>query len=231
MADTATGLTGPPRHTVGQVRLRLALALLWLVAVGATLLLYERERRIDYLYAAVAAGDVDSVHLVGGLPPGSSGSSSVRAEWRDGWFAYTASAYEVAPGSKLPVNPDGEVVLTPVRATLAQLESTVTVDQEEYRGGLTFVGDNIPTWLGATLLAGWLGLLFFLVNGPVPWRATRWAWFWLILSPLGQLAYLLLSGPTPGWPRPRRPERPLTGGWGFLLGVLLSSFSLPGWVW
>ena len=55
----------------------------------------------------------------------------------------------------------------------------------------------------------------------VPERATRWAWFWLQWNPVGVLAFLLLSGPVPGVPAPRPGARRLTGGWAFLLSLLL----------
>ena len=69
---------------------------------------------------------------------------------------------------------------------------------------------------------GALAGLWLLVAGPQPWRATRWSWFWLAAVPGGPVAFLLLSGPTPGV-RPPRPERPrLTGGKALLLAIGLS---------
>lgn len=77
------------------------------------------------------------------------------------------------------------------------------------------------------MVAGWLvfvasaATLLLLIGGPQPWRATRWAWFWLALpvAPLGLLAYFLLGGPL-GVARPRHPNRRLTGGWAFLLALV-----------
>ena len=37
-----------------------------------------------------------------------------------------------------------------------------------------------PAWLGVYLLVGGTAWLILLVNGPRPWRATRWARFWLV---------------------------------------------------
>jgi hypothetical protein len=67
-----------------------------------------------------------------------------------------------------------------------------------------------------------LSAFVLLVVGPQPWRATRWAWFWLLWTapPLGILAFLLLGGSTRLWP-PARAEARLTGGWAFLLTILL----------
>ena len=68
-------------------------------------------------------------------------------------------------------------------------------------------------------------------TGPDPWR--RWtaavAAFlvpvvaaWLLLPPVGSIAFLLLSGPTAGLPAPRNPRRRLSGGWAFLLSLPLT---------
>ena len=71
---------------------------------------------------------------------------------------------------------------------------------------------GLATWFGTVLLAG---------AGPQPWRATQWAWIWLILfgGPLGSVAFLLLGGPLGLW-RPRDLSRRLTGGWAFLIGLV-----------
>ncbi len=59
---------------------------------------------------------------------------------------------------------------------------------------------------------------------------TRWAGFWLITTPFGQILFLLMSGPTPGLRAPRDLNRGLSGGWAFLLSLVLSS-ALPVWWW
>jgi len=77
--------------------------------------------------------------------------------------------------------------------------------------------------LGVLRLAGWCAALALLLGGAEPLRATRWAWFWLLTVPyVGVPAFLLLSGPTPGLPGPRPGRHRLTGGWAFLLSVLLA---------
>lgn len=114
------------------------------------------------------------MRLVGGLSPGDTGYASVTARWDQGWFSYTAEVRETSGARGIPV-----------RATLAGIDDGLVVIEEDFPRGL-IVGDRrVPSWLGWSMLAVWLGLVFLLVNGPVPWRATRWAWFWLVLSPLG----------------------------------------------
>ncbi len=81
--------------------------------------------------------------------------------------------------------------------------------------------------MGGPVYVVLLGATLVLNGGPRPWRATRWAWAWLVLlvPPFGIAAYLALGGPT-GLFRPRDPRRVwLTGGWAFLLALLLGGGS------
>lgn len=87
----------------------------------------------------------------------------------------------------------------------------------------TLVGWHVPSALAWPLILLAVGSVVVLVAGPGPWRATRWAWFWLMSLPVGSFAFLLLSGPTPGLPRPRDPRRRLIGGWAFLLALPLEA--------
>jgi hypothetical protein len=69
----------------------------------------------------------------------------------------------------------------------------------------------------------WVVSLIWLIAGPQPRLATKWAWFWLFAIDPALVAFLLLE-PVPAWqpyPIPARPSR-LTGGWAFLLGILLA---------
>jgi len=81
----------------------------------------------------------------------------------------------------------------------------------------------VPQWAGAVAFFAAVGTLLCLVWGPTPWRATRWAWFWIIAHPLGPISapvFLLLSGPTPLLRAPKPGARRLHGGWAFLLAVV-----------
>lgn len=72
------------------------------------------------------------------------------------------------------------------------------------------------------LVLGALGAFLVLVLGPAPRLATRWAWFWLGSVPPLWLVFVLLE-PVPLWsrtPAPARAQR-LTGGWAFLIGLVL----------
>ncbi len=87
-------------------------------------------------------------------------------------------------------------------------------------------------WSGLAWVCAWLTMLFVLITGPQPRRATKWAVFWLFTLPggLGLLWALIreapwareaaqLPEPMPG-PAPGR----WTGGWAFIATALLSPF-------
>lgn len=99
-------------------------------------------------------------------------------------------------------------------------------------GGLpagTILGIEVPNPLADLAVILTFAGLVTLILGPQPWRATRWAWFWCNANPVGMAAFLLLSGPIPGLPPPRKINRRLTGGWGFLLMLVASgTFTLWG---
>lgn len=82
-------------------------------------------------------------------------------------------------------------------------------------------------------LAGLLALILLIV-GPQPRLATKWAWFWL--AGIGQPVWVLflVLEPVPLWlkgPAVRSGSR-LTGGWAFLLAIVLGlamSAFFPWW--
>lgn len=119
------------------------------------------------------------------------------------------------------------LLLKPREATLDDLP--VAVERGEI--GIEVLGMQTSWPVLAVFAAGCLATLWLLVNGPQPWRATRWAWFWLAAPPLGLLAFLLLSGPTPGLGITRPATKRLTGGKAFLLALLLSALVPAPWWW
>lgn len=94
-------------------------------------------------------------------------------------------------------------------------------------GGWSSYGNGVAIAVGLAIVA----TLFVLINGPEPRWATRWAWFWLIMSPALVVTlplFLIGSGPQRPWDTPTEPiGRRLTGGWAFLIAALvLGSFRL-----
>jgi len=242
---TDTPIVVAPRDTSkAWTSLRLALAGLWLVAAVSGYVLHERPSTLEDLYASVAAGEVASVHLVGGLPPGSTGYAELEVHWRSGHVPRIATVQVVrssgvgsngvasngegSSGADEMVSPppsDEAVTTDDVAHEVAIRDPAVHVVQSGFPSGFSFTsaifGWSVPTWVSSLMFVVWLGSLYVLIAGPEPWRATRWAWFWLGGVSVGSLLFLVLSGPTPALPAPRDPARRLTGGWAFLLSLVL----------
>ncbi|WP_344153672.1 hypothetical protein [Nocardioides koreensis] len=209
---------------------RLALLLGWALMVVIAVVVGERQSSLRDLQHAVAAGEVHEVRIAGGMSAQARGFSTVEVHWRRGLLGYTTTVIEARPLGRAPRGSErgeataviGEDLGTRLQAVRPGLE-VVTVDRTHRSTDL--LGWRLPDWTSWLLLALWVSTLLVLVGSPEPWRATRWAWFWLmcVATPLGMAAYLLLAGPTPLVPAPRNPARRLTGGWAFLLAAAISS--------
>ncbi|HET6910936.1 MAG TPA: hypothetical protein VFH54_16515, partial [Mycobacteriales bacterium] len=224
-----------PDATVPADRVRWALLLCWVLVVAATVLTGERASSWNEVESLVATGKVDAVRVVGELPERATGYGLVEVHWRHGLTGYRARVWQVrgrhGPGPDSLDEEVSTVLHQPPSTRLAALQPDLQVRREQQRSADSrLLGRMVPHGLG--LLAA---LLFFaglgvLIAGPQPWRATRWAWFWLQVPPVGSIVFLLASGPVPGLRRPRRPGRRLTGGWAFLLSIPLASV-LTGYRW
>ena len=178
---------------------------------------------------AVDAGRVHAVRLVGELPAGSSGFSLVEVHWRDGLVARVGQVRQVR--SDTPVSQGSgsseRLVVGDLSGELSRahpgLRVTSRPDTDRPSGiSGTVLGWQVSGRLALVTAVVWLATVALLINGPEPWRATRWAWFWLIANPLGaigSLAFLLLSGPTPLLPAAKVDGRRLHGGWAFLIAL------------
>lgn len=214
-------------------RLRLALVIAWLLLAAAVIGFGERTAPWQEVRGLVVSGEVDRVRVVGELPSGSTGYGVVEIGWRHGLIAHRAEVVHVrgsgevreartAAGEGVPLLRSSPTVL------LRDLQPGLAVTHQQRTSHGELLGWRVPGPLALAAFGLFLAWLGFLVTGPQPWRATRWAWFWLAIPPVGVLAHLLLSGPTPGIPAPRRPERRLTGGWAFLVYVAVTAALVNG---
>jgi hypothetical protein len=224
--DSWTAVRGPFWHVV-----RAGTALGWLLLVAAVLVTGERVTSVDALLAAAARGDVDEVRVAGHiLPPGARGSVTQELRWSDSGLHYLARIVQAHPrraGFRHRSDADHyPVVTTDAAAYLAERTEGVRVLRDGPRTDRMTSGIG-PFQVPDPVLDGlWLLLLatvLLLALGPQPRRATRWAWCWMVVgaAPIGIPAFFVLSGPLPLLPRPRPGTRVLTGGWAFLLTVLL----------
>lgn len=209
-------------------RIRLSLLAGWVALLVALLATGSAPGTWQDLRDQVAAGKVDGVRVIGELGPGSTGYSVVEVQWRDGLLQRRTEVVQLRGPNQLPDDAAADASAPVLRSapsrrlTALNDELQVTRDQSRQSHGELW-GWRVPTAVGLFGLVLWLLVLGRLIAGPRPWRATRWAWFWLLMVPIGAPAFLLLSGPTPGLPAPRRPGRRLTGGWAFLLAGLVAA--------
>jgi hypothetical protein len=210
-------------------RSRLLLVIGWGLWTVVALLVGERQVSLADLEAAVSAGAVHEVRVEGGLGPNGHGFSTVEVHWRRGLVGQTTEIIEARPRSRAPGRSDrGDataVIEGDLGARLSALQPGLRVEHVARTGAhSSFMGFREPGWVAWPLLGLVLATLMSLVGSPEPWRATRWAWFWLLAAnPVGVAAYLLLAGPTPLVPPPRNPARRMTGGVGFLLALILDA--------
>ncbi len=207
-------------------RARHALAVCWVLLIGTAVAVGARSASLSHLQGDLTEGGVRTVRVAGGLEPGARGYATQYVRWRQGPFGYEAQVLEVSPGRDVPAHGSeiSAVVRSDIGARLAGAHPGLRVVREEpARSGAGLLGWQVPVWVGLAGLALTLASLAVLIAGPQPWRATRWAWFWLLCSPLTSVVFLVLSGPTPLVPDPRNPARRLTGGWAFLLSLPLAA--------
>ncbi|MDO5534001.1 MAG: hypothetical protein Q4F65_05055 [Propionibacteriaceae bacterium] len=221
-----------PRHVAYYRYAVLAL----LVAVGIGILaLGTRPAPVTELGQALASGRVTEVTVANALAPGATGTATAEVRWHDGLLPRFTTVRQVAP----PPGQDGGVVVSepdqPVTTSIEEwltgyTEAPLAITHVEDRTtGTTWwlYGWKVPAWVALPGLLAGLLTLSLLITGPEPLRATRWAWFWAIGSPLSFVTlplFLLI-----GLPRTGAIEQPytkagrLTGGWSFLLFCVLGA--------
>ena len=171
------------------------------------------------------------VGVAGGLSEGATGSARVELYWSERGLRQVAVARQVrgdlAAGAGS--NDGRPEIRGDVTEFLAQVDADVEVVRVEstlLRSGVRYsaFGWEVVGALAWALVGLSIATVFVLVTAREHWRATPWAWFWLILlvPPLGALGYLVGGGPT-GVRRPGPASGRLTGGWAFLLAVVASS--------
>jgi len=197
------------------------LLVLTLVVVAMVPLLGSRTSSYADLRRDVRSGSVGAVEVTEGLGAQGQGYATVQVSWRGRVLRHSAEVVESR--SRGLDATDGLPVLDgTVESDLRSLAPDVEVVDVGDDYGATLAGWTVPEWLLLASLALWLAALVTLRWGPAPLRATRWGWFWVmtLLQPLGVLAYLVLGRPGP-LRDPAPDARQLTGGWSFLLTVVV----------
>lgn len=241
MSTTSSAPTATARPTGWTVPRSVAwfrYALLALCAtVGIGMLAFgTRPADFNELGRAINAGRVTQVVIANALPENATGTASAEIRWHDGFLPRFTTVWQEIPGDE----PAGQVVInttSPSYPITGRIEDRL----QEYAGqplDVTHIQDyrnttwwlygwKVPAWVGIGGLLGALLTLGLLVSGPQTLRATRWAWFWAISSPLSPVTiplFLLFGVPRTGAiEQPYTKAGRLTGGWSFLLFCVLGA--------
>ena len=187
----------------------------WFLSAATVLVVGERPSSLPALLAAVDAGQVSEMQVVGALPPGADGFVIQDVQWRQGGLSRYAEVRHASPGYTQDQGTSAKATTSIDVATVIRQHSPevrVRVSPTPSSSITSEIWDwRVPPWLGGFVLAGVLCCLLVLGAGPEPWRATRWAWAWAVLlaAPVGTLAFAMLSGPTPLVPSPRNNDHEL----------------------
>lgn len=216
-------------------RIGWALFAAWFALGAAALFFGESRATYAELERDVASGAVTEVQVTRGLGREARGFAVVEVHWHKGWFGHTTQVVEANPIDRGGRQVGGSDVTARVSPTttdrLREIEPGLDVSRTSRgRFGGEVFGRSAPDWVVFATFLVWLSTITYLIAAPRPWRATKWAWFWLlgILPPLGPLAFLAIGGPTRVLGPPAPGSRRLTGGWAFLIALVLGSVVLTG---
>ena len=203
------------------------LVVLGVILVG-TWMTATRPASLGDLQRALGAGQVTKVNLVGELPPGASGVTTVDIEWEGGLLDSYATVWQESPGvAHQDTSSSYPVVGLDLREELSAATPTgeLVMTSEDVRTGSQGIlfGWRVATWVALVAFVWSATVVTTLITGPEPRRATRWAWFWLLLGtgPFALVLYPLVGLPRVGQPSDATGRR-LPGGWAFLITVLLA---------
>jgi hypothetical protein len=202
-------LVAPSGPVALGLRLLLALGLLASLLHGLT---EPVERPLEELFHGLQEGEVRTI-TIARPESGTEGYGTWGVRWT-GDGRPGRSSYEITDGGSGRSTDEGQRILDAAEDSPAPVDVTVRHN---------FLDPGV-TWPVGALVAV-VGLLW-LVGGPQPRLATRWAWFWLAWNvPLLWLAFVVLE-PVPLWRRRAVPGRPrrLGGGWAFVLGITVVPF-------
>src|ERR1035437_1541950 len=148
--------------------IRCALIACWFLSAVAVVAVGERASTLGALLAAVDAGQVSQVQVLGALPPGAEGELTQEVRWRQDGLARYAEVRYASPGY---TQDQGTYSLPAATATsvdaatlIHQHSTTVRVlvsPTFSWSATSTFWGWRVPSWLGGNNPAGGL---FYLVR-------------------------------------------------------------------
>ncbi len=215
------------RTTVFDV-VRWAMLVVWIVVMAVAVTIGSRTSHLSDLESELSTGSVTSVRITPGMPSGAEGANTQSVFWRDGLLNHRADVVMITPGSNSSASSFDDTVAIrsgyDIAEQIADQQPRVQISRvPEILSYAEAFGFQLPMWMAWFTLVGAAGTFLVLVAGPEPWHATRWAWFWIMSTGIGPPLFLILSGPTPPLPAPRHRHRRLTGGWAFVIALLIQA--------
>lgn len=208
------------------VGVRVVLAAAYVVLLLAGIVVHQEGAALGDLYADAERGELSRVVVRGdALEPGATGSAKLEVTWSTGLRRWRVDVTQDVPEAGrvggLVSGTDAERTTDDVGQQVRLRDSSVEVVRRGPRtAGVRLWGAGLSEPQSIPLVATLLAAVVLLIVGPEPWRATRWAWFWLLSIPGAELVWLVRSGPTPRLSRPPMHGARLTGGRAFAVSVL-----------
>ena len=229
----AEGLSAATRpHRWADWRIVRALLLgVFVIAVAGTWFGGMKHATYSDLRGDVAAGRTHWVGVTGGLPDSAVGDAQVVLHWRaEGHRNYAEVTQSSTAEDRMSLGA-GDIA-TQLQALAPRHD--LTVERTGFTTGTEVAGWQPPGWVLPVVMVLWLATVVAVVNGPQPRYATRWAWFWMIATPVnvvGLPMFLAVSAP---WRSARAvatrgPQWRLTGGKAFLITFLIGSVFGLAW--
>ncbi|WP_323100222.1 hypothetical protein [Intrasporangium sp. YIM S08009] len=209
---------------------RAALVVAAVVVAVAVGLLGTHPTPLSELRTAIASGQVHDLRVAGTLPEGASGFATAYVRWSAGGFDRLTTVRQVSS----PDQGEGarsDVVVGSIEQHLREVQGAgvlrIVHDESARPTGGSMVGIELPSWVVGGALLVWVLSLLLLVMGPEPSRATRWGWFWLLVStfaPLTTVLFLVLGEPAQRRSGEPGRRRRFGGGRAFVLMLLVGGF-------
>jgi hypothetical protein len=206
-------------RTPGQLaQIAVRLVLVGGLAFGwANLLTKPQDTTIGQLLEDVRDGRTASVTVE--RPREGALASGLDVHWSTGFLQGWVTSDAVRPGNGA-FAPTGNDVLGELRQAAASARRPVQI-----RTVPQTIPHSYTDWAALFVLLTFVLTLVLLVAGPAPTIATRWAWFWLGTAVPLSWAVFLLAEPWFSRDRGRAGTRRLTGGWAFLLGLVITAIA------
>ena len=188
---------------------------------------------LSELRTAIETGQVHEVRVAGTLPQGANGFSTAYVRWSAGGLDQVTTVRQLSSATADDGSDAGrtEVVIGSIDANLREVQGAgvlrIVHDASAQPTGGSVAGVELPSWVVGGVMLVWVLSLLLLVGGPEPSRASRWGWFWLLVSPLAPLTtvlFLVLGEPGHRLSQGPGARRRLGGGWAFVLMTLAGGF-------